>query len=366
MTPLRWLLLATHVPEGGVRGGMVRYVVELAAALNARADVELHVLAVPGAVPFFSELLQDRRLVHSAPPLPTPARSLAERSTFGLPLLRRGFDVVHGAKHLVPRRTTARRVLTVHDMLLFDRASDFPLLKRTALRAPYRASLRQADVLLCVSAATRARVVAEVPTAAARAAVVPLAMSHRLLAAESTAVPALLGRRFALVVGDPSPRKNLALATAVWSRLAERDPEVVLVVVGPHGWGTDEHGRAHDRLVASGHLLPLGHVDDGVLRWCYEHAAVVLCPSLLEGFGLPVVEAQAFGAPVITSTDPALVEAARGGAVALPPTVEHWLPAVGAAMSPHRGEGLARTAARTWAQVADETVVAVRAGWEGR
>lgn len=358
--PLRWLLLATHVPPSGRLGGMVRYVVELATELQRRPDVELHVLTVPPTLPFFADLLGDAGRVHVVPALPTAVRSVLERSGLGVPALRRGFDVVHGTKHLLPRRAGgARRLLTVHDLLPMDRPQDFGAVKRRLVVPPYRASVRDADHLVCVSAATRERLVLDQPAAAARAVVVPLAVSSSLQAAVSRPVQALAGRRFALVVGDASPRKNLGRVVDAWEQVSQADPDAVLAVVGPAGWGVDDRGSRYDALVARGAVVPLGQVDDGALRWLYEHARVVACPSLLEGFGLPSVEALHFGAPLVTSTDGALVEASGPDVPHLSPhDTAAWASALGDAVRRDRPPAQpART--RTWADVAAETVAAV-------
>lgn len=124
MKPLSWLMLATHVPPSGMGGGMVRYVVELATALAARPDVELSVLTTASAQPFFRRVLGDKPHLQTVPTLPTAARSVWEREFWGVGS-RRSFDVVHGTKHLIPRRAQGHRALTVHDMLLMDIPEDF-------------------------------------------------------------------------------------------------------------------------------------------------------------------------------------------------------------------------------------------------
>ena len=352
---MRYLLLATHVPRSGSGGGIVRYTVELADALHRRADVELHVLATHDGAAFFASLLPVAR-IHPVPAAPVAVRSLLERErpTPG------GFDVVHGAKHLVPRRSRgASTVLTVHDTLLLDRPADFGRAKRLLLRRPYLASVREADVLVCVSRATRARLLDYVPTAGDRVRVVPLAASTALAAAPAEPVPPLVGRPFALVIGDASARKNLQLVVDGWPRVRAAVPRAVLAVVGPPDWGRTHRGSTWAEQVADGAVLPLGHVTDGALRWCYEHASVVLCPSVLEGFGLPTVEALRFGAPVVTSEDPALCEAAGGRGVAVPARDrDAWVRATVAGLCGERRRPEA--APRSWDDVARETLEAVR------
>jgi glycosyltransferase involved in cell wall biosynthesis len=359
--PLHWLLLATHVPASGSGGGMVRYCVELARALGRRDDVDLSVVCTPAAEPFFTGLLGPGRALPLRD-LPVATRSLVERAGPALlPALRREWDVVHGAKHLIPHRAgTATRVLTVHDMNPLDRPGDFGRLKRVGLRRPYLASIRDADVLVCVSAATRSRLAAWVPEAESRAEVVRLAASPALLRAEPVPVPELAGRRFVLVVGDSSPRKNLALAFRLWPEVATARPGAVLAVVGPPSWGPSQLGAAGP-LVADGRVVLLGHRSDAELAWLYGSAAALLCPSELEGFGLPVVEGAAFGLPVLASDDPAMAEVSGRGTVQLSPhDPAGWRSAVLDALD---GRIPAPTAVvRDWDDVAAETVEAVRRG----
>ena len=358
-TRTRYLMLATHVPASGAAGGVVRYTVALAEALARRPDVDLRVVAAGEGARYFRRFLPPGN-VHRLPALPTPALSVLERLGL-LPGLRRGVDVVHGTKHIVPLRMPrgTRSVLTAHDMLLFDRGSDYPLLKRLLLRSPYRGSLRTADAIVAVSDATRDRVVDHLPRVADRVRVSVLAPSENLRQAPVESLDALAGRPFALVVGDASPRKNVAMLVEHWERIRDRVPDACLVLVGPAAWGHEERGGATwTRLVDSGGGLALRGVSDGALRWCYENAAVVVCPSLIEGFGLPAAEARSFGATVLTSEDPALCQAAGPAGTPLPSwSPDAWVSAVADAMTaPRTG---VPDVVRTWDDVAADTLAAL-------
>jgi glycosyltransferase involved in cell wall biosynthesis len=105
--------------------------------------------------------------------------------------------------------------------------------------------------------------------------------------------------------------------------------------------------------------MALGHVRESQLRWCYENAAVVLCPSVQEGFGLPAVEALEFGARVVTSTDPALVEVTGDRATHLPTQDRRlWVDTIVATLNAGARDQRP-TSPRTWDDVAAETVMAV-------
>ena len=166
---IRWLLLASHVPPGGLHGGMVRVTVELARALNRRTDIELSVVCDRNAATWWRAELdtEDPTRIHPLPAVPVPLQATLERHGLSRRVLD-GFDVVHGTKHILPSRTDALRVLTVHDFLPLDRPHDFGLAKRALLPGPYLASIRDADVAACVSSATRDRLRNYVPEASGR------------------------------------------------------------------------------------------------------------------------------------------------------------------------------------------------------
>ena len=351
---IRWLLLASHVPAGGSGGGIVRYTVELARALDQRDDVQLHVLSQQDAVGWWTSLLPPDR-VHPLPSLPTPALSLVERYGSALPLFRQQWDVVHGTKHLLPRRVRGRAVLTLHDFLPLDRPEDFGTLKRHLLPGPYLASAAGADVLVSVSTATATRLGSYLPGSSDRVRVVPLANEAPSLRSAPAPIPDLENETFAVVVGDANYRKNLPLVVDAWGAVRDEVPAARLAVIGPEPWGQT---RTHTNREIDPGVLFCGRVPDAELHWAYRNATVALCPSILEGFGLPTVEALRLGTPVITSEDPALCEVSGQRAThisALEPAA--WRSAIiDHLRSPRRQEPMPP---RTWTDVATDTVEAV-------
>lgn len=123
---------------------------------------------------------------------------------------------------------------------------------------------------------------------------------------------------YVLCVGSLEPRKNLdrlwRAYGALPSALRERFP---LVLVGGHGWKNE---ALLDELRSAPGVRVLGKVSRPVLRALYTKAALFVYPSLAEGFGLPVIEAMACGAPVLTSDVTALPEVAGDAAVLVDPT----------------------------------------------
>jgi glycosyltransferase involved in cell wall biosynthesis len=166
--------------------------------------------------------------------------------------------------------------------------------------------------------------------------------------------------RFVLCVGALEPRKNLATALRAFERLATRDPDLELVVAGPAGWRNQEFER-----LLGGSRAPVrmtGLLSDQELVALYSATACFLYPSLAEGFGLPVLEALACGAPVVTSNRGALPEVSGDAALLADPDDEESVAeAVGRILSDTElaaelgRRGPSRAGGFTWERCADLT-----------
>jgi len=116
-----------------------------------------------------------------------------------------------------------------------------------------------------------------------------------------------LPKRYILFVGSLEPRKNLPALIHAWNQITREFPDVALVLAGEAG----NVFRAVKLPQGKANLFFTGHVD-AELPALYANAELFVLPSLDEGFGLPVLEAMACGAPVIVSNGGALPEVAGG------------------------------------------------------
>ena len=220
---------------------------------------------------------------------------------FALPRRARGVDVLHCPTYRGPVTGPEPAVVTVHDLAIFRHPEAFNRWSRVYAPVLVPRVLRAARRLIAVSEFTKRELVDLLAIPAEKIRVVPNAVDD----AFARDGPSADGD-YVLTVGTLEPRKNIA-------RIAEatRKLGVELRIVGARGWGdvaTNENG-----------VRWLGRVPDEELATLYRGARVVAYASLYEGFGIPVLEAMACGAPVVTSRGGAMEEVADGAAELVDP-----------------------------------------------
>jgi glycosyltransferase involved in cell wall biosynthesis len=251
-----------------------------------------------------------------------------------LPHRAKGADVLHCPTYRGPVRSRVPVVVTVHDLAVFRHPEAFPPWTRTYSRVVVPRVARAARIVAVVSefTATELETLLHVPRE--RIHVVPNAAAE----AFTESGPREEGD-YVLAVGTLEPRKNLARTIEAAQRLG-----VELRVAGAPGWGGVEARGDGVRWE--------GEVGDDELARLYRGALCVAYPSLYEGFGIPVLEAMACGAPVVTSRGGATEEVAGGAAVLVDPEDVSSIAAGIEDAIARRGElraaGLRRVAAYSW------------------
>jgi glycosyltransferase involved in cell wall biosynthesis len=263
-----------------------------------------------------------------------------------LPRRARGADVLHCPTYRGPVRTTTPLVVTVHDVAVFRQPEAFPRWTRAYSRFAVPRVLRAARRVLAVSEFTASELEEVFRIPRESIVVTPNAVD----AVFTSDGPAADGD-YVLAVGTLEPRKNLVRTIEATARLG-----LELRVVGAPGWGgVDARG---------GNVRLLGEVSDEELARQYRGALCVAYPSLYEGFGIPVLEAMACGAPVATAAGGATEEVAGGAAVLVDPLdVEAIAAGIETAIR-RRDElrvlGLRRARDFSWDETARLTVAAYR------
>jgi len=243
-------------------------------------------------------------------------------------LARSGIQVFHSPDTLGFPLTSARRVslvATIHDLIPWLFPQSVTRGHRWIRCALLPMVVRRADRLIVDSHATARDLLQLFPGAAGKVRVVYLGVDSRFTPVPSDEVAAVRSRlglpsEYLLYVGTLSPRKNLVGLFRAYSLLQQRkeDPPP-LVVAGAPGWLWEPIMRKVNDLNLQTRVKFCGFVQDDILPALLTGATLFVLPSLYEGFGLPVLEAMACGAPVVTSDRSSLPEVAGDAAVLVDP-----------------------------------------------
>lgn len=269
----------------------------------------------------------------------------------GLPLRARadGVDVLHCPTFRAPVRSAVPLVVTFHDLAVLRHPYVFNSWTRSYSRHTLGRVSKAARAIIAVSDFTRAEVIDVLGVPEERVSVVPNGVDRPFEADGPSAEG-----DYVLAVSTLEPRKNLRRLVEGFQQAAL--PGCELRVVGPRGWG--------DVTLDGRGVRWLGEVSAETLASLYRGARCVAYVSLYEGFGLPVLEAMACGAAVVTSQAPALLEVGGGVPVAVdaldPGAIADGLERATGARAELGARGIERAREFTWANVARATLEVYR------
>ena len=316
----RVLVDATAVPAD--RGGVGRYVDGLIAAL-ARAGVDLAIVSQTADAERYGRMAPQARVVAGPSAIAHRAARLAWEQT-GLPLVAQqvAADVVHSPHYTMPLRAGRPVVVTLHDATFFTERSMHAAVKGTFFRSATRTALRRASRCVVPSMATRSELVRELDADPSRVDVAHHGVDPQTFRLpspdEQRRVGARLGladRPYVAFLGTLEPRKNVPGLIRGWvSACVGRPDPPALVLAGGAGWD-DTIDAAIDEVPSHLTVLRPGYLRISDLPGFLGGSQVVAYPSFGEGFGLPVLEAMACGAAVLTTRRLSLPEVG-GDAVA--------------------------------------------------
>ncbi|MGH4018342.1 MAG: glycosyltransferase family 4 protein [Pseudonocardiaceae bacterium] len=314
------LIDATAVPAD--RGGVGRYVDSLVAALDADGAAPT-VLCQPRDAELYTGLAPDAEVVPAAEAVATRTSRLTwEQATLPRLVRRLRADVVHSPHYTMPLVTPAASVVMLHDATFFTDPGLHSPVKARFFRAWTRASLRRATLCL-VPSVSAARELARCAGADRQLLhVAPHGVDTERFHPPAPEEADGVRRRLALgtspyvaFLGALEPRKNVPSLVRGFMRACQGRPvSPALVLAGQPGWDTQVE-RALHAVPHRIRVIRAGYLPFAELAGFLGGAAMVAYPSLGEGFGLPVLEAMACGAAVLTTRRLALPEVG-GDAVA--------------------------------------------------
>lgn len=304
--------------------GAGRYILELARELSRREDV----------LPTFIARKQDEQRWESLPGYSRVSAIVPKFRPFRLAweqlFLPRELDAIaprlhHGPHYTLPERAHFPLVVTVHDMTFFDHPEWHERKKVPIFKRAIQVAAEKATSIICVSQETADRLqdrFGSLPVT-----VIPHGVDHERFRPcaswdEEESDRLLLDHygvqgRFIAFVGTVEPRKNVSSLVRAFDKIASSSAhsDIKLVIAGRTGWGTTEVDQAIAQSPYSERIIRLGFVSDNTVPALLRSAAVVVYPSLVEGFGLPALEALACGAPLVTTKRSAMEEVVGDSAV---------------------------------------------------
>lgn len=304
---------ATAVPAD--RGGVGRYVDALVAALDA-GGARLSVLCQRRDTALYSSLAPSSRVIAASEAVATrTARLTWEQVTLPRLIRRLGVDVLHSPHYTTALASPVASVVTLHDATFFTDAVLHSSVKARFFRGWTRAALRRASLCVVPSEATVRELGRVAGARREELLVAPHGVDgerfHPPMREDVDSLRSELGlgdTEYVAFLGALEPRKNIpALVRGFAAACEGRRPLPALVLAGQQGWD----GQVERALATVPHryrVLRAGYLDYDKLPAFLGGAALVAYPSLGEGFGLPVLEAMACGAAVLTTRRLALPE----------------------------------------------------------
>lgn len=245
-------------------------------------------------------------------------------------LKKDGADLFHGLSHELPgglKKAGIRSVVTVHDLIFMRHPELYPALDRFFYRKKYLKAAREADCVVAISRQTREDLETFFDISAAQVQVIgqscddafeTLSLRHnpdRLAFPIPDNEPAAPALDYVMAVGSLTPRKNWHTLLDALFLLKQNGHEMPLLAIGS-GQGNyvnQLHQKAREMNLAVTWIS--WHVPSEALAHYYRRAAMLVYPSIFEGFGIPVLEALTVGIPVVTTRGGCFEEA--GGNAAL-------------------------------------------------
>jgi glycosyltransferase involved in cell wall biosynthesis len=283
-------------------------------------------------------------------------------------LSRADADVLHSTHHTLPLRPIrTKRVVTVHDVTFFRLPERYPAARRLYMQTMTRLSARVADAIIVPSCAVRDDLVRALSVDAAKVTVVYEAAAERYRPAAPGPCAEVCKRYgveagYVLSVGSREPGKNRDRLIRAMRELRDEGIDRRLLIAGQPAWKHEGEEALVDELAMGDRVIFAGYVPDDDLPALYSACDAFAFPSLYEGFGVPVLEAMACGAPVVTSDVSATAEVAGNAAVLVDPrsvaSIRDGLRRVLTDDDLRAGllqAGMARAAQFSWRRAADET-----------
>jgi glycosyltransferase involved in cell wall biosynthesis len=233
--------------------------------------------------------------------------TLSEQWKFKEEIERENVDLMHFTYFSYPVFYNRPFVITIHDLIIdhfpTGVASSLPVpvykLKHFGYKKIIASSVRDAKKIIVPSTATKKEIIDHYKANPSKIEVIYEGFDDAISGSGNTKL--ITTNKYILYVGNAYPHKNITVLFEAFSLLRKRNPDIELICIGREDF-------FYKRLKKAPGIHFLHNVDDKELFDYYKSASLFVMPSLMEGFGLPLLEAMSLSCPVISSNTPALKE----------------------------------------------------------
>lgn len=232
--------------------------------------------------------------------------------------LREKKALYHGPDFKLQLRSNLPRIVTIHDMVVFQKKFNNPKFYKKGIEALKRVFRSKPDAIIVNSEFTRAEVIKYFPELQDRIKVTLLGCDR-----QSTETLSSEFNNYILYLGTLETRKNLLGVIQSFEILCKKGRTENLVLAGKLGFGSEEIKRAIEASQFKDRIFHLDYVPNKYIGGLFKNAKVFIFPSWYEGFGIPILEAMSLGCPVVTSNIGVMPEIAGGAALLTDPQNPH-------------------------------------------
>lgn len=281
-------------------------------------------------------------------------------------------DLYHGTDIYVPDYK-CKKIATIHDLfsLVSDKFSSERFRERKIQL--YQKAVKRSDMIICISESTKKDMMSLLDVPEKRIKVIYEGVGDEYYyrdkeEQEKVRAKFNLTRDYFLFVGVPSVRKNTPALLRCFSKIVKKeDNQLLLVLVGKMSSVSEEISKMINEFEPRENLRILNYVDESELAVLYSGAKAFVFPSLYEGFGLPLLEAMACGAPVLSSNISSIPEVTGDAALLVDPYNEEDVVAGMTKLLNDEGlrlrlkdKGFARAKVFSWRKMAEQTLECYR------
>lgn len=231
-------------------------------------------------------------------------------------------QIFHGPDFQIPSGVRGAKVVTIHDLAFYEPGMTSPDFARMKIQQIEHLILKQKpDAVLTVSHYSKQTLIERFPQLKDRVLVTHLGHEHLISPSTTSVQPLSAPKPYFLFVGNLEARKNVGRLLQAFEAYCahQKDDETELILIGRGGYGFADIQKTHHSMRNPSKVKFLGHVTHQELKSYYQGALAFLYPSIIEGFGLPLVEAMLEGCPILTSDRTSTKEVAGDAALFVNP-----------------------------------------------